>query len=762
MTNARVTKTAIVMAFGICHLASITAGPQPQPPGRVDFVRDIQPIFATYCYDCHGPEKQMNGFRLDRRADARRGGTGVMIGGTAASSRLYLRLIGSNYGRQMPVEGDRPTAADVETIRRWIDQGADWPDSASGDPPVMPLDPAAVKAFTALRGGDRQGFLRAIAGQPHLSTLRGPGGATPLMIAALYADASLMKAVLDAGADPNVGNDVGATALHWSVADIEKVRLLIARGADVDARSRDGRTPLLAAAAVRDNSAIVSLLLDKGANPSAFSGAGVGPITAIAEAAKQGDEAMVRLLIARGADIAKTGAPALAFAIRSQCDGCVDAIAAKLPPPQLTTAMTLAAPPLGRALATPMLLERGADPRANNPAGFPILLLASGSNAMPVDAVQALLARGGDVNATGPNGETALDMARRHGDTPVAALLLGAGGRAGAAVAAPTSFAPAVSTQAAIQRSLPILQRADVEFLRKTGCVSCHNNTQAAETVAIARERGIHVDEAIAASQLARIAAYGAEWRERNLQGVGIAGDAGTMSAMLNGMAAARYPADFTTDAMARFIRFQQRADGSWLPFGSRPPLEANQIKVTVEATRALRAYAAPSDRRLADEAIARAAAWIRQLRPDAVQDRVYHLLALHEIGADRQTVATAAARVAAAQRPDGGWAQLPAMPSDAFATGEALVALLETGAMRPRDAVARRGLDYLLKTQLKDGSWFVARRAVPLQPYTDAGFPHGRDQFISASATHLATQALLYSLGPSSKAGTALSRDRR
>jgi len=81
---------------------------------------------------------------------------------------------------------------------------------------------------------------------------------------------------------------------------------------------------------------------------------------------------------------------------------------------------------------------------------------------------------------------------------------------------------------------------------------------------------------------------------------------------------------------------------------------------------------------------------------------------------------------------------------------------------MRPRDAVARRGLDYLLKTQLKDGSWFVARRAVPLQPYTDAGFPHGRDQFISASATHLATQALLYSLGPSSKAGTALSRDRR
>jgi hypothetical protein len=86
-------------------------------------------------------------------------------------------------------------------------------------------------------------------------------------------------------------------------------------------------------------------------------------------------------------------------------------------------------------------------------------------------------------------------------------------------------------------------------------------------------------------------------------------------------------------------------------------------------------------------------------------------------------------------------------MSSDAYATGEALVALLETEAMRPRDPAVRRGLDYLLRTQLADGSWFVARRAVPLQPYTDAGFPHGRDQFISASATHFATQALLLSL---------------
>src|SRR5436190_24135122 len=105
--------------FLFCALAacagglSVVAAPQPPSggPGRVDFVRDVRPIFETYCVDCHGPEKQMNGFRLDRRADARRGGTGVMIAGTALSSRLYLRLIGSSYGRRMPAEGDPPTAA---------------------------------------------------------------------------------------------------------------------------------------------------------------------------------------------------------------------------------------------------------------------------------------------------------------------------------------------------------------------------------------------------------------------------------------------------------------------------------------------------------------------------------------------------------------------------------------------------------------------------------------------------------------------------
>jgi hypothetical protein len=82
-------------------------------------------------------------------------------------------------------------------------------------------------------------------------------------------------------------------------------------------------------------------------------------------------------------------------------------------------------------------------------------------------------------------------------------------------------------------------------------------------------------------------------------------------------------------------------------------------------------------------------------------------------------------------------------MASDAYATGQALVALAETGAVSLMDPAVRRGVQFLLETQLADGSWFVKSRALPIQPHFESGFPHGRDQFISAAATNWAATAL-------------------
>jgi squalene cyclase len=87
-------------------------------------------------------------------------------------------------------------------------------------------------------------------------------------------------------------------------------------------------------------------------------------------------------------------------------------------------------------------------------------------------------------------------------------------------------------------------------------------------------------------------------------------------------------------------------------------------------------------------------------------------------------------------------------MPSDAYATGTALVALHEAGGLRPGDAAYRRGVAFLLRTQRPDGSWFVQSRSRPFQPYYESGFPYEKDQFISAAASGWATTAIAFAVG--------------
>ena len=67
---------------------------------------------------------------------------------------------------------------------------------------------------------------------------------------------------------------------------------------------------------------------------------------------------------------------------------------------------------------------------------------------------------------------------------------------------------------------------------------------------------------------------------------------------------------------------------------------------------------------------------------------------------------------------------------------------MLDTG-LAPADQKAQRAVEYLLKTQLADGSWHVKTRAKPVQVYFDNGDPHEKDQFISMAATSWSVAAL-------------------
>jgi len=141
------------------------------------------------------------------------------------------------------------------------------------------------------------------------------------------------------------------------------------------------------------------------------------------------------------------------------------------------------------------------------------------------------------------------------------------------------------------------------------------------------------------------------------------------------------------------------------------------------------------------------AAAWIAAARPVTTEDRAFQLLGLtwtaEKPGQKTQSMLAAGAALIALQGSDGGWAQLPTLASDAYATGQVLMALKTAGILSSNQAVYQRGVQFLLRTQSTNGAWYVRSRAIPLQPYFDSGFPYGPDQFISAAATNWAVMAL-------------------
>jgi hypothetical protein len=221
------------------------------------------------------------------------------------------------------------------------------------------------------------------------------------------------------------------------------------------------------------------------------------------------------------------------------------------------------------------------------------------------------------------------------------------------------------------------------------------------------------------------------------------------------GLAAANYRSDEITDAWARYLRNLQQRDGRWRVQALRPPLESSDIEGTAAAIRALQAYTPKSKRDEYRRAVQAAARWLETAQPQTTEDRAFLILGLHWAGGNQQVIQRTARDLLSGQRADGGWSQLSTLSSDAYATGQALVALGESGSVKAASKAYQRGVTFLLDSQMEDGSWFVRTRTLPVQPYFESDFPHGRNQFISAAATNWATTALALA-SPSTTANEA------
>ena len=119
-----------LVAIVLC--ASHAAAAQDQP---IDFARDVLPIFRAKCFSCHGPKTTEGGLRLDTRRRALLGGDSgsTIIKKESSKSELITRITAEKNDGRMPPKGEPLSNRQIDTLRRWVDDGAKWPDKLAGE-----------------------------------------------------------------------------------------------------------------------------------------------------------------------------------------------------------------------------------------------------------------------------------------------------------------------------------------------------------------------------------------------------------------------------------------------------------------------------------------------------------------------------------------------------------------------------------------------------------------------------------------------------
>jgi len=568
-----------------------------------------------------------------------------------------------------------------------------------------------------------------------------------LFLAIDHRDLQQVKSLLKQGADPNSLNGLEFRPLYIAAASHqpEVMQALLAAGAKADAGSIYG-TPL-AFACASGNVLGANILLSHGAKVNTYRTDGMTPLM---QAANTGVPPIVVELIKRKADV------------NARDDGG-------------STALSLAARE-GHVEVLKILI--GAKAKVNDTDAYGVSPLMEASMNGHADCVAALLKSGAKANDKDSHGRSALTLAATYGDYPdVVAALKKAGARTDtscAAVAASRGFAETCtilggssstataslrSPRAAVAMSLKLLQSSMNQFSESTKCLSCHHEGLGRIVTGEAAARGFKLDPAVQTAQTQRLAgmtnglrplheaALKSPQAMKQVPLIEINEVSTADSWLLAGMAAHNQPPTAGTAAMAMVLARQQSKEGNWSFSVPRIPMQSSFFTFTALSVRALGVYGPRAHAAEIHERIGRAKDWLMRAPVQNSEDRASRLLGLKWAGASSAERQDSIGSVVADQRKDGGWSQSPDVQSDAYATGQALYALHIGGGMPVTDPVYQRGIQFLLRTQDADGSWYVVKRAIPANNYFDSGFPHGESQYASFNATSWATLALLESL---------------
>ncbi|MCC6798255.1 MAG: terpene cyclase/mutase family protein [Candidatus Hydrogenedentes bacterium] len=265
----------------------------------------------------------------------------------------------------------------------------------------------------------------------------------------------------------------------------------------------------------------------------------------------------------------------------------------------------------------------------------------------------------------------------------------------------------------AIERGLRFIEADGKKWKDERDCASCHHTPMMLWTLSAAKTHGYAINESLFAEMT--------EWTLREDNAAKILYNADVPAEKQVYFVASTYvmlafpnaPPFGEKEAtnitrLTTFLQEKQSADGSW-PASGRQPVNATVESVTILNRIALAAPWAASAQPNAEKANA----WLKAQPPsDEFQTRNLQLVLAVLEKAPGATLLPLIDRICEKQNADGGWSQIPEMPSDAYATGQTLYALARARCGHDFPATSR-GIAFLKSTQKDDGSWHMESRKI-------------------------------------------------
>ena len=293
--------------------------------------------------------------------------------------------------------------------------------------------------------------------------------------------------------------------------------------------------------------------------------------------------------------------------------------------------------------------------------------------------------------------------------------------------AIPRATAPQI--QRTVERAIGYLQTESAAWLNTRKCAACHHVPMPLWALSEADRQGYAIDKKFLADttesllgsreklMASKIFPNPADPPDPRPQGRGLNMGLPFLAVAAQSLPSLQEGQKQSLKLVVNEIVKKQQPDGSWEFFATlrRPPINESQATDAAWIIMALEGQMgvdAPESQR---EALSKAIAWLDGASSSEIhQDKVLKVLIQARAGTPRETMQATVDELLALQRDDGGWSQtVPKLKSDAFATGQTLYALSLAGctALRPE---IQRGIDFLVATQMPDGSWPMISRSTP------------------------------------------------